>query len=252
MKKFLALILVLSLICCTLVACDTPQSLIEKANAALQNEPYQMTMKMEFSSDNKDLNEIFSIMNMEVPVTVDGKNIAMDMSMDIMGTSAGVEVIVADMMMYYNIEVMGQQVKMKATMNEEQYKEFMAENNTEMMVNPEDFGELTVEKKDGKKYIACAKISNEALEELNEMMEEALDAVDGKAAVKEVSYGVMLADGKYETMDMTCVYTVTAGGETYTVTFKLGAAFTYDSVAKITAPADADQYQRVDFGQLMD
>lgn len=251
MKKFLALILVLTVMCGMLAACDTPQSLLEKAEAALQNEPYQMTMKMEFSSDNKDLNEIFSIMNMEVPVTVDGKNIAMDMSMDIMGTSAGVEVIVADMVMYYNIELMGQQVKMKATMNEEQYKEFMEENNTEMMVNPEDFGELTVEKKDGKKYIACAKISNEALEELNEMMEEALDAVDGKAAVKEVSYGVMLADGKYETMDMTCVYTVTAGGETYTVTFKLGAAFTYDNVAKITAPADADQYQSVDIGQLM-
>lgn len=252
MKKFLALILVLSLICCTLVACDTPQSLIEKANAALQNEPYQMTMKMDFSCDNEELNKIFSIMNLEIPVTVDGKNLAMDMSMDIMGTSAGVEVIVADMVMYYNIKVLGQNVKMKATMNEEQYQEFMEENNTQMAVSPEDFGELTVEKKDGKKYIACAKISDEALKELNEMMEEALDSVGGKATVDEVSYGVTLAEGKYEAMDMTCVYTVTVGEETCTVTFKLGAAFTYDNVAKITAPADADQYQSVDYGQLMD
>ena len=234
-----------------LASCQSVDSILEQAEAALLTTPYTMTMKMAFSSDNKTVDQILSIMNVEIPVTVDGKNIAMDMELDIMGATAGVEAIVADMVMYYNIQVMGQNVKMKATMNEEQYEEFMAESNTEMMVDPEDFGEMTVEKKDGKKYIACAKISDEALEELNEMMEDALKAVGGKATVSEVSYGVTLNDGKYEAMDMTCVYTVTVGGETCTVTFQLSAQFAYDNVEKITAPADADSYLEVNFGDLM-
>ena len=250
MKKLLALVLTLALLCGVLAGCDNAKTMLEKADAALLEAPYTVTLKMSFETDNEELNKVFSIMNMEIPVTVDGKNIAMDMNMDIMGITTEAKVIVADMMMYYDIQVMGQNVRMKATMNEEQYKEFMEDNNAQMTVNPEDFGELTVETKDGKKYIACGKISEEGLKELNGVIEDSIKALNAKATVSDVTYGVTLNGGKYESMDMTCVYSVTVGNETCTVTFKLGAEYTYDNVEKITAPADADKYQSVDYGEL--
>ena len=251
MKKFFALVLVLALMCSTLAACDNAQTLLQKADAALEKAPYTMSMKMQFECDNAELNEIFSAMNMEIPVTVDGKNMSMDMSMDVMGNAAKIKVTVADMVMYYDMTVMGQNIKMKATMNEEQYQDFMDENNTDMMLNPADFGELTVENKDGKKYIACGKISDEGLKELNDMLEDALESLDGTATVSDVTYGVTLNDGKYESMDMSCVYAVTVSGETINVTFKLRAEFSYDNVAKVTAPADADTYQEANYDDLM-
>ena len=106
MKKFLALVLALVLVCGMLASCQSVDSILEQAEAALLTTPYTMTMKMAFSSDNKTVDQILSIMNVEIPVTVDGKNIAMDMELDIMGATAGVEAIVADMVMYYNIQVM--------------------------------------------------------------------------------------------------------------------------------------------------
>ncbi len=251
MKKILAMVMALVLMCGMLVSCDNALSLIAKADEALKNEPYAITMKMDFQCDNEDINKIFSVMNMEIPAIVDGKNMAMDMSMDVGGYKADAKVSVVDMVMYYNIEMMGQSVKMKATMNEEQYKEFMAESNTQMMVDPADFGKLTVETRDGKKYIACGEISEEGLNELNDMMKEALKSINGEATVSAVTYGVTLNNGKYESMDMTCDYSVTVADETCNVTFKLSAEFSYDNVAKITVPADADKYQEMSFDDLM-
>ena len=253
MKKILVLVMALALICGMMVSCNNAQSLLEKADAALEKEPYGITMKMSFECDNEELNQVLSLMNIEIPTTVDGKNIAMDMSMDMMGYTFGTKVIVADMVMYYDMELMGQNIKMKATMDEEQYQEFMAENNTQMMIKPEDFGELTVETKDGKKYIVCDGISEEALKALNGMVAENLvgEGIDGEATFVDVTYCVTLNNGKYESMDMICVYSLTVAGVSCNVTFNLSAAYSYDNIAEITAPADADEYEELSFGDLM-
>ena len=251
MKKILALVLTLTMICSMLVSCANVESMIAKADAALQEAPYTINMKMNFECDDKKLSSIFSAMNMEFPITVDGKDIAMDISMEMMGYSADVKMIVADMVMYYDVNVLGQSVKMKATMTDEEYKEFAEENNTEMAVKPEDFGKLTVETKDGKKYITCSEISEEGLEELNDVMKKTLETVNGKAEVSNVAYTIILNKGKYEAMDMTCSYSVTVGGETFKVTMKMNAEYSYDNVAEITAPQDAGKYQEVKFSDLM-
>ena len=243
--------MVLALMCVMLVSCDNAQSLLNKADDALEEAPYAMTMKMNFECDNAELNQIFSLMNIEVPVTVDGKNVSMNMSMDMMGYTVGSNISVVDMVMYYNMEFMGQSIKMKSAMNEEQYQEFMAENQTEMKVKPNDFNKLTVETKDDKKYIVCDGINEEGLKALNDMVAESLEGVAGEANFSEVAYSVTLSNGKYESMDMSCVYSVTIDGESYNVTLKLSTEFSYDNIAEITAPADADAYEEVNYSDLM-
>ena len=252
MKKILALVMALVLMCGMLVACDeNAQSLLNKADAALMDTPYTATMKINFESDNAELNKIFSAMNMEVPMTVDGKNIAMDTSIDMAEYTAKIKIIIADMVMYYDIKMAGQSIKMKAPLNDEQYQEFMAENNTEMMIEPEVFGQMTVETKDGKKHITCEEISEEGLKVLNDFMAESLDNAEVEATFSNITYGIILNDGKYESMDMAFDYSITVAGETYNMTFKMSLTFSYDNVEKIVAPADADKYEEVNFDDLM-
>ena len=208
-------------------------------------------MKMSFECDDEELNQIFSLMNLDIPVTVDGKNISMDMSMDMMGYTIGNNVTVVDMVVYYNMNMMGQSIKMKSTMSEEQYQEFMAENTHEMKLAPDDFAKLTVESKDGKKYIVCDGITEKGLEELNGMVADSLDGIAGEANFNKVAYNVTLNDGKYESVNMTCDYSVTVDGETFNVTMKLSTEYSYDNVAEITAPSDADQYEDVSYSDLV-
>jgi len=252
MKKILAILIAFTLLCSMLISCDNAKSMLEKASAALEDSPYSMTVKMNFECDNEELNQIFSMMNLEIPMIVDGENIAMDMSVETMGYTTDINVIVFDKVMYYDMSVMGQSYKMKASMNDEQYKEYMSENNNEIIGNPgEFFDKLTVKNKDGKKYVACGEISDEGLEMLNDMIKDTLESIGGKATVSDVTYDVILSDGKYESMDMTCVYSVTTDDGTFNVTFKLGADFSYDDVAAIKAPADASKYQDADFDDLI-
>ncbi len=253
MKKFLAVIMAVVLMCGMLAACggDNAQDLIDKANAVLEEEPYNITIKMNFECDNEDIDQIFSLMNLEIPTTVDGNNLAMDMSMDMMGYAIGVKMTVVDMVMYYDMNLMGESIKMKATLTEEQYQNFLAENNTEMTIQPKDFSELTEKTEDGKQYIACNGISDEALAELNDIVADSIDSIGATATVSNVVYNVTLSDGKYESVDMTCVYSMTVEDETFTLTLNMSAAYSYDNIAEITHPADAEAYEEIDFGELM-
>ena len=251
MKRILAFITVLVLLCGMLVSCDNALVMVQEANKALEEAPYEMTVKTKFECDDYDIYGILSSMNLEIPVTVDGENISTNMSVGAMGFSVSAKVIVVDMVAYLDISMLGRQLKMKATLDEEAYNELMSESNAEMIINPEDFESLDVETKDGKKYIACAEISDEALAELNDMMEQALKSVNGKATVKDIVYSVTLNDGKYESMDMTCFYSVTVSDKACDVTFKLSADFAYDNIEEVVAPSDASEYQEADLDNFL-
>lgn len=257
MKKVLSALLALVVVLTAfgmLASCEavTAASAIKKADTALTEAPYTITVSMDFESDNAQLNTVFDAMSMEIPMTVDGENMYMDMSMEVMaGVSASVKMTVFDKVLYYDMAVAGQTVKMKATMNDEDYAEFLEENSAEMPIDAAQFETLTLETKDGKQVVTCTGITEEGLKEMNELLGESLSAMGYEAAVGDLSYVITLADGKYETMALTAAYSITVEGQTYTVSMTMNAAFSYKDVAPITAPADADQYTEADLDDLL-
>lgn len=257
MKKILSVLLSLAVVLTALgmlASCGavTAASAIKKADEALTKAPYTMTMSMDFASDNAQLNTVFDAMSMEIPVTVDGNNMYMKMSMEVMpGVSASVKMTVFDKVLYYDMAVAGQTVKTKATMSDEDYAEFLKENSAEMPIDAAQFETLTLESKDGKQVITCDGITEEGLKEMNELMGESLSAMGYKASVGDLSYVITLADGKYESMALTAAYSITVEGQTYTVTMTMNAKFSYGDIAPITAPADADKYTETDLDDLL-
>ena len=252
MKKILAFLMVAVLLCTMLVSCDEDaQALLESADSALLENPYKLTVKMNMECDDEEINEYLSMMNIEIPMTVDGNNLAMDMDMSVMEQTISADVVVYDGVMYYDMAVAGQTVKMKCNMTEEEYKKFIDQSNVSMPVDPANFAELTIEEKDGKKYIACGAITDAGLAELNDMMKESLSSVSEEISFKDISYGITLNDGKYDSVDMSTTYTMKIEGQTYTVSVKMVMTFSYENVAKITAPQNTDDYQSVSYGDLM-
>lgn len=251
MKKVIALVLTLAMMCCMLVSCDNAEALIKKADAALLTQPYKMTLSMDFTSDNEEFNELLSVMSMDIPVMVDGTNIAMSMTMNAGELSMDTDVRVVDKVMYYHMTWLGQHVKLKCTLNEEQLLEFAADNGAEMPVTPEDFARMTVESKDGKKYIACGEITDEGIEALNDMLADMLESLGAEASYSDVTYEVVLADGKYESMKMSCTYTMTVGGQTSTLKMDIGATFDYSAEVSVTAPEDPEAYAEANYDEII-
>lgn len=256
MKRIISIALMIAMIAmsaCAFASCEavSAASAIEKADKALTKGPYTVTMSMDFECDNAQLNAIFDAMTMEFPVTVDGDNMQMNMSMDIMeGVSTSVNMTVVDKVLYYDMDIMGQAMKMKATLNEEEYKEFIEENSAEMPIDSASFETLTLETVDGKQVITCSGITDDGITELNKILADSLTAMGADAAVGDISFVLTIADGKYESMALTVSYSVTVAGQTYTVSMTMNAKYTYAEVAPITAPADADKYEEVNFDEI--
>ncbi len=253
MKKIVSVMLALVLVACmfALTSCDSVKPALEKADKALKEEPYVVKMSMDFECDDQTLNAVFDAMSMEIPITVDGDNMSMDLTMDLMGQSIGAKMSVVDKVLYSNVDMgaLGS-TKMKATLNDEQLKEFASENGAEMPVDYFQFEKLEMEKKDGKQVITCSGITTEGLTALNEQMGEAVKAMGAEAAAGDLSYVITLADGKYETVALTCSYSITVEGKTYTVSMTMNAKYEYKDVAKVTAPSDADTYIEVGYDDI--
>ena len=256
MKKIISIALIAAMLLaslCMVTSCEAASaaSAIKKADKALAEAPYTVTMSMDFECDDATLNTVFDAMTMEFPVTVDGENVHMSMSTEIMGMKSGVTMTVVDKVLYSNTTVGKQSVKIKATLNEEEIEAFMKDNNTDLPVTTENFETLTVETVDGKKVITCAGISDEGLTAMNDLLAKSLSAMGAEAAVGDLSLTVTIADGKYETMALTAEYAVTIAGKTYTTTMTMNARYSYEDIQPITAPADADSYTEVSYSEIV-
>ncbi len=255
MKKIISIALIAAMLVMSLcmASCDAASaaSAIKKADKALAEAPYTVTMSMDFECEDATLNAVFDAMTMEFPVTVDGENVSMNMSTEVMGVKAGITMTVVDKVLYSNTTVANQSVKTKATLNDEELGAFMKDNNTDLPVTTENFETLTVETVDGKKVITCAGISDEGLTAMNDLLSESLTALGAETAVGELSMTVTIADGKYESMALTAQYSVTVAGKTHTVAMTMNARYSYEDVQPITAPADADSYREVSYSEIV-
>lgn len=253
MKRILSILLLLSLLVCAFASCDTltAAAAIAKAEKALEEKPYTVTMSMDFDCEDKNLNTVFDALSLEFPVTVDGENLYMDMSTEVMGFQTGITMTVVDKVLYANTTVMNQSVKLKATLTEENYEEFIKNNNAELPVTTENFETLTMEVKDGKQIVTCSGITTEGLTAMNDLLFDALTAMGAEATAGDLTMVATISDGLFESMALTATYTVTAGGETHTVSLTMNAKYTYEGIQPITVPADADSYKDVSFDEIV-
>ncbi len=253
MKKItsvlLALLLVISMF--AFASCEKePKELLAEADKTLAEKPYTMTMKIGFSSDNEEVNQVFQLMNIEVPVTIDGDKMLMDMSMDANGTAMVAKMSLIDKVLYYNIQMDAESIKMKATLSDEQIAAFKKDQSAEMPVDYTQFSELKAEKKDGKTIITCTGITDEGKKILNDQMAASIESMGGSASIGELSYTLTLKNGKYEAIDLTCTYSVTVAGQSVSATMTMGSTISYDNIPAITAPSDADSYTSVNYSDL--
>lgn len=255
MKRVFSLLLVLALTCCLFVSCGkTPEEVIEKADAALLAAPYQMTVSMNFSSDKEELNEVLSYANLTLPIVIDGENMSMQTSTEVMGEPLTVLMSVVDRTMYVSSSMHGFSAKMKCPLSDEQYKETADETSDIIPLSAEDFETLTIKTEDGRQIVTCEGLSATGQAKLQDLIGDELGDELGDVGVdigvSNVSFSLSLKDDKYEKMTLGCTYTMTVEEQTCTVTMQLTADFAYDGIAAVTAPADADSYRTVDFSEI--
>lgn len=249
LKKFLVLILSLSLVCCALTSCsETAAEAVAKADKALLSKPYQVDMDMSFSCDNQEMSSIFESMETDAKMYIDGDN--MKLVMEMMG--AELEMLCYDKVMYMAISFDGQSQKAKATMNDEQLEEFLGENSTTSYFSISDFETVEMKNESGKTIITCTGISEEALaNEVNNAIEDmGLGETGAELEIENLKLVVVIENGKYDSYTVTGDYVIKIQGLSFNVGYEIELEFDYENIA-LSTPADASSYQTLTYDELM-
>ena len=245
---FLGLILLLSLF----TACDMDDPKAMQANAALKllEAPYIMTMTMDYSCADEEINEVLQgISGSEISMNVDGTNFTLEMKT----LGQKVEYVFADNVLY--IDMMG--IKMKSEVSEEDIDEVLdigASNIDDFSV--EVFSSVKTDKRaDGSVEISCKGFTSEANEMISSLL-ESLEAIGDSTKVEldkdKFEYVVVIGkDGRYESISMSLIINIDVDGDKLAVKYDANMAFNYEDAVKVKAPADADDYfDAGDFGGL--
>ena len=252
MKKILSIILSLTMILsgiCLLSSCDIADAAktVQKADKALTETPYIMTISLDFSSDNSYLSPTLEALNTSVPVTVDGENMSFAMNLD----SSNFEMLIVDRVLYYNFNLLGQDVKVKSTVSDEYYTELRSKGGISMPVSVSHFENMSMETRNGKKVITCSGISDEGRNLVDKSLLDTVGEINDEMDLVDLSFVLTIANGKYESMALNVTYNTVLADQSTTVTTSMTATFTYDGVAHLTAPADAADYTEIDIEDLL-
>ena len=258
MKKILSIALALTMILtgiCLFSSCDIADAAktVQKADKALTEKPYIMTISMDFSSDNSYLSPSLEALNASVPVTVDGENMFFEanVSSEIASDSTSFQMLIVDRVLYYHFTLLDQEIKVKAPVSDEYYTELRSKGGISMPVNVSHFESMTMETSNGKKIISCSGISAEGRTLLDQSLLDTVGEINDEMDLADLSFVLTIANGKYESMALTVSYTTVLADQPTTVTTSMTATFTYDGVAPLTAPADADTYTEINIEDLL-
>ncbi len=261
MKKYLSLFLVLALIgsmllftSCealeSLMGPESPLAMLEKAEKYLDENPYKMTVKTTVTSSDAELNAAFAALNLSVPMTVDGNNLIIEAP--IMGMiNTKMTLVGSDLYVDVNAALLGLNTKQKTTLDTTQMKSFLDNQTAAMPVSYLNFENLNLSSKDGVHTINCTGISTDATEELGKELSDVLSELGIESTIGDVNFSVSLKDGKYHSMELQCSYSFTVDEKPQTITMTMNAQYEYANITAVTAPADADAYQSVNFAEIL-
>lgn len=264
LRRVLALCLIVVLTIGCLASCSEPtaEELITKADQALKDAPYSVTVDMTLSGDENDeiASQVISMMDgIDMSFAVDGDDIKMSygmemdygafsMSMDMSMIAIGDTMYIATTQSYDGEE---ETMKMKATVTDEQRDELLSQTGgsaTEMTAA--DFETVTMEKGDGVYLIKCTDLKEESADKLNGMFAGAMGGA-GSVAASNAEIVFEVKDGKYQKATITCDYSIDVGDDTtVTIAASIVMTFNYEGV-DVTAPSDAADYEEIDIGDML-
>ncbi len=245
MNKLFPLALALVLLACTLTlaSCATPASARREADEARLTNNYTIQVTSEFTSDREGLpaegwnDEFYTITVSDGNLFSAHRNVS---------TQTLVDDVLYDRLVLLGMD---KEVLKKATLTADERAHYFDKTTSPLPLRADRFEASELTKKDGREIITCTGIAAADVAKLADWLPSELQTPLQKLTpiVEEVSCVITLKDGRFETVAVICPYTVTWDKDPFTLTMILKAAYSYEAVETITAPANAEAYENTTF-----
>ncbi len=218
------------------------EELLAKAGLQMLDKQFEMTMTMDFSCDDAELDEAFStVSSSETVIVVDGKNVRMDMTV----LDQKITVLCVNDIVYMDLFGM----KIKSFLSEDDYSEMFGEIDEMADMELDEFNSVEVkDNADGGKTIVCNGFSDKFASALTESAGDIEGVLNIDVDDESSSLTVVLdKDGNFASMGVDITMILLVEGKDYiSVDASIDYAFDYTKGEELTYPEDADQYGTID------
>ncbi|MBE6630154.1 MAG: hypothetical protein E7624_04815 [Ruminococcaceae bacterium] len=255
--KALALTLALLFTLSAFISCDADVvSMVADADEALKETPYTVTVDTAVTCENETVSKLFDALDTtELSIAVDGDNMALHIDSKLYTADMKTDYLLLDDAIYMSSTIFMEEdnstLKIKAPITAAQREKFFTQTNAAGKISSLDFQTVVSAKEDGTQVITCTDLKSDSIQKVKDVLGATLQQIGVTIEVENAKFVIEIKDGKYQKTSFSCSYKLTTSGTTFAADIVVDMAYDYDTPVKVEVPADAADYDEVDFDELL-
>ena len=251
MTRLTALVCCLVMLCLCFASCVTPGGTDQ-----LQTDRYVATVTTKLATNDAKMKDV--VLAAGAPVTtvrVDGDNLKIASEAKINDISMNNGYVYVDGVLYHSkqIAVSDKSVSSytKADMSADQSKTLISSVGSGADISRSDFAAMDKITSGNTESYSCSMITDEARLSLCSVFADKLAISSASVTLEDVTYSEDYTDGRISSSVLSCNFIINMDGVEYSVTMHTYYSYDYNAEVSISAPADADKYNKVSIDEIL-
>lgn len=260
LKKLIALIVCIAMLCICLVSCDqilgNNQGNNQGGDVELQSDNYVESIRIKYATnDDKMKAAIDALGTPETTLTVMGDDLKLVSNATVGNISVSNEYIYIGGTLYHSTTAQITDANVssfeKAAMDLTQRDQLVSKAGAGASIGISDFLDQQMSKSGNLTIYTCDGITDEARDSLQAIVASKFDGLGANVRLDSASYILEVKDGRNNASTLSCNFVIDMNGESYEITMHLQCEFNYDAEVSITAPDDTDKYTDTSVDEIL-
>lgn len=222
----------------------------------LQSDKYAANISVTFATnDDKMKDAVYALNSSASTLYVDGDKVMLDSLAELDNISVKDNYVYIDGVIYHGTLVTANgksaSVYEKANMTAENRDKLIADFGTGSDIGVGDFETHDMTGSNGNFTYTCSDINEDAKKSLGDIFASEFSGLGATVQLDDAEYILTTENDRDESYTLSCHFSVTMNGETYTVTMHISCDYNYDAAVNILAPQNADNYTLVSYEEII-
>lgn len=251
LRKLIALIICVVMLCSCLVACDeilgNNHGNGQGGDVELQSDNYVASIRIKYATnDDKMKSAVDAMGTPDTTLTVVGDNLKLESKATLNSISVDNEYVYVDGVLYYanTLKVADNSITSlkKAEIDETKINSLISKAGAGANIGIGDFISHKMSTSGDVTTFTCTEMDEEAKASLADIFASKFDGLGANVRLEDVSYILEVKNDRNQSSTLSCNFVIDMDGESYEITMHLYCDYDYDAEISITAPDNADAY----------
>ena len=258
--KLISLLMALAIMVGCLASCndknDVPgENQGNNQQQELQSDKYVATINVKFATNDDKMKEaVYALNSSESKLYVDGDKVMLDSSTELEKISVNDNYVYVDGVLYHSTVVVanGKSASSyeKANMSIENRDKLISDLGTGADIGVGDFETHEMTSLGDNITYTCSDISDDAKKSLCDIFASEFAGLGATVQLDSVDYILATEKDRDVSYTLSCHFSITMNGATYTITMHISCTYDYEADVNILAPQNTENYTSVSYDKI--